>query len=546
MSDAGCHKYKRFFRYQEGGVQTWALDSDWESLSAQECCTAFRLEIADLAAKHLRVVELLHHTQRFCTDLKKFLSPPECAAITLLLALVLESMSTCDVSHELLRSLGALNYRAHEWLRPCSHHARVASRASCELWCWLLGMSRWLLLITWQLHAGRRRQKNASRKLQFLPQPVRNCIQSGWCPRAAVPGAVAAFIGLQVSEPLRPQCMDAVVYIVGGRRKEVYVGYSSHLRASKTARLGAPVPRVNEHFYEVATVDTCVATCAKTRMLKLESPCDLGALVVFAGPDLQARAFEKMLIASLQPALNTVWHGPTMGRSRVANKPCGSSGITSRKRPPKHVRKKEKLADDEGPQPDEMSRLVQAEIRRRHGQLCQSARETVCVSLLSRPFPHVYALCLAAHVQEHGMYGPVDVFGKFAHLLAAWACYRPAVVEWQRLLSRPRGYRQLFKLYDLLKLVPTSGRRNLGLRRLQFALRLAGEAPAKPVSLKVPPELGLPAARLVLRQYARTISCPYRWAWVRRHVRLCPVPGATFAGLALNQSQVARNCDLQG
>ena len=523
-------------------------DSDWESLCAQDCCDAFRFEIADLALRHLKAHQLLHHTQRICTGLKKVFSAPECAAVALLFALVLESLSTCLVSPALLRGLGALNYRAHEWLRPSASQKRVAGRAKCELWTWLLGVSRWLLLTAWQLHAGSRRRKVARRRLQFLPEAVRNSVQTGWWPPVAVPKAFDAFVSLQVSEPLKPQCLDAVVYIVGGRHKEVYVGYSSHMRASKSARLGAPVPRVNEHFYEASCVDRCGAACAKSRLLKLESPCDLGALVVFAGPDLQARAFEKTLIASLQPALNTLWHGPTMGRPSLANKARDSFGAASRRRPHKHARQVGQAGLTEGPRDDEISRLVQVDVRRRAGQIRAKARETVSISLLSRPFPVMYALCLAAHVQEHGTYGPVNVFGQLSHLLVAWICYRPAVMQWQTLLKQPRGYQQLFKLYDLLKLVPTSGRRKLGLRRLQFALRLAGEPPARTISLKVPPELGLSAARLVLRQCAQTVSChcPARWAWMRKHIKLSPVPGATFAGSGNNQSEVSRSCDVRG
>ena len=401
-------------------------DSDWESLCAQDCCDAFRFEIADLALRHLKAHQLLHHTQRICTGLKKVFSAPECAAAALLFALVLESLSTCLVSPALLRGLGALNYRAHEWLRPSVSQRRVAGRAKCELWTWLLGVSRWLLLTAWQLHAGSRRRKVARRRLQFLPEAVRNSVQTGWWPPVAVPKAFDAFVSLQVTEPLKPQCLDAVVYIVGGRHKEVYIGYSSHMRASKSARLGAPVPRVNEHFYEASCVDRCGAACAKSRLLKLESPCDLGALVVFAGPDLQARAFEKTLIASLQPALNTLWHGPTMGRPPLANKARDSFGAASRRRPHKHARQVGQAGLTEGPRDDEISRLVQVDVRRRAGQIRAKARESVSISLLSRPFPVLYALCLAAHVQEHGTYGPVNVFGQLSHLLVAWICYRPA------------------------------------------------------------------------------------------------------------------------
>ena len=219
--------------------------------------------------------------------------------------------------------------------------------------------------------------------------------------------------------------------------------------------------------------------------MKVESPCDLGALVVFAAPDLQARAFEKILIACLQPALNTAWHGPTMGKLRKNNM---SHGAAPRRRPSKHIRQAREAQAHAVQEPHhvEMSRLVQLDVRRRAGQVHQHANESACVSLLSRPFPVIYALCLAAHVQDTNTFGPVDVVGQFSPLLVAWICYRPAVMEWHRLLNQPPGYRRLFRLYDLLQLVPTSGRRKLGLRCIQVALKLAGEPPAKRFTLRVP------------------------------------------------------------
>ena len=261
-----------------------------------------------------------------------------------------------------------------------------------------------------------------------MPQTVRHSVHCGWQPCSAVPEHVACFLRLQVSEPVKAPCSDSVVYMLGGRHNEVYVGYSSHLRASKNARLGAPLPRVNEHFYEAACVSTSAATCAKTRLLKVESPCDLGALVVLAGPDLQARTFEKILIACLQPALNTAWHGPTMGKLRKNNM---SHGAAPRRRPSKHIRQAREAQAHAVQEPHhvEMSRLVQLDVRRRAGQVHQHANESACVSLLSRRFPVIYALCLAAHVRDTNTYGPINVIGQFSPLLVAWICYCPAVVQ---------------------------------------------------------------------------------------------------------------------
>ena len=288
------------------------------------------------------------------------------------------------------------------------------------------------------------------------------------------------------------------------------------------------MPRVNEHFYEAACVSTSTATCAKPRLLKVELACDLGALVVFAGPDLQ-------------PALTTAWHGPTMGELRKNNM---SHCAAPRRRPSKHIRQARGAQAHAVKRPHhlEMSRPVQLDVRRRAGQVHQHANESACVSLLSRPFPVIYALCLAAHVRDTNTCGPVAVVGQFSHLLVARICHRPAMVEWHRLLNQPRGYRRLFRLYDLLQLVPTSGRRKLGLRRLQVALKLAGEPPAKRFTLRVPPEVGLPAARMVLRQCAPIVArhCPHRRAWMRRHIKLCLGPRAT------NQSKLARCCDVHG
>ena len=305
---------------------------------------------------------------------ERVLSRPECGALVLLFAIVLDSISSGCVPLCLLRKLGALNFRAHEWLRPSSKQALAAGRIKVELWSWLLGVSRWLLLTVWQLHAGRRRRAIALRRLQFLPAQVRSFLDLGWKRGCLSPLPVVDFLRLQVSESVRPPCANSVVYIVGGKRKEPYVGYSSHSRASKTLRLGAPVPRVNEHFQE----RVLPATSVKSHGLKLESPCDLGALVVFAGTDLRARAFEKVLIANLQRALNSVWHGPTMGKAARNN--GMSSGTAARRRPPKHVRMAiEASFGTRGPQPEELSRLVDVDVLRRTGHLHQQAREILCV-----------------------------------------------------------------------------------------------------------------------------------------------------------------------
>ena len=161
--------FKCFFPFRNKGCAQWLPDAAWESLNAQETCDAFRFEIADLALQHLKHPELLHHTQNLCTDLRTVFSAQECGAATLLFALVLQSMSTSIVSPFLLRGLGAVNFRVHEWLRPCTRQQRAANRSRVELWCWLLGASRWLLVTAWQLHAGSRRQRVASRRLLAVP-----------------------------------------------------------------------------------------------------------------------------------------------------------------------------------------------------------------------------------------------------------------------------------------------------------------------------------------------------------------------------------------
>ena len=157
-------------------------------------------------------------------------------------------------------------------------------------------------------------------------------------------------------------------------------------------------------------------------------------------------------------------------------------------------------------------------------------------------------MCLAAHVHETGTFGPLDVYCHVSHLLVAWLCYKPAVVDWHVALQKPRGHTRLFRLYDLLKLVPTSGRRRLGLCRLQRGLSIAGEPPARKVCLKVPPELGLNAARAVLH-HCRVLlmhDCPQRWFWMRRHLVLCSGARATFASIATNQSLIIRQSNIHG
>ena len=536
-----------FFTYRKRGTARWTPNYAWESQSVSSVCVLLRLEVADLVSYHLsqavnRDPWTLPQSCKISAGLESVFSAPECCAATLLFALVLDSMSTGCVPLSLLRRLGALNRRAHEWLRPCSNQMRAVGRAKVELWSWLLGVCRWLLLTTWQLRAGCRRRAIALRRLQFLPERVRPFLQCGWIANVGVPHAVLDFLRLQVTEPLKTSGLDSVVYIVGGHRKELYVGYSSHLRTSKSARLGAPIPRVNEHFHEALAP----ATNPKTRGLQLESLCDLGVLVIFAGPDMRARAWEKVLISGLQPALNTAWHGPTVGKATRRNSMPNSAGAAPRHRPPKHMRHHGNVGSP-GPCWHVICRLVENELRRRAGQVCRNMRELMCISLLARPFPVVYDLCLSAHVSETGTCGPLNVFCHIPHLLTAWVCYRPAVVEWRQLIRIPNGHKQLFRLYELLKLVPTSGRRKLGMRRLQFALQLAGEPPARKQFLKVPPELGFAAARAVLRQCKQFVKdgCPQRWAWMRQQLKLCAGPSATFASEAKNQTQVAKNCDLQ-
>ena len=128
-------------------------------------------------------------------------------------------MSTSIVSPFLLRGLGAMNYRAHEWLRPCTRQQRAANRSRVELWCWLLGASLWLLLTVWQLHAGSRRQRVASRRLQFMPQAVQHSVHCGWQPCSAVPEHVACFLRLLVSEPVKLAVIRLFTCLVAGTKK---------------------------------------------------------------------------------------------------------------------------------------------------------------------------------------------------------------------------------------------------------------------------------------------------------------------------------------
>ena len=529
------------------GTARWTPNVLWESQSVPHVCESLRFEAADLVDAHLSQVarresQVMSQSCMLCAGLDKLLSAQDRCAVILLFALVLDRMSTGHVPLSLLRRLGALNRRTHEWLRPRSNQMRAPGRAIVELWSWLIGVCRWVLLTKWQLRAGIRRRSIALRRLQFLPESVRPLFQHGWNACLGVPPMLFNFLRMQVAEPLKASCLDSVVYVVGGRRKELYVGYSSHLRTCKSARLGAPVPRVNEHFRETLGPPTNV----KTKRLQLESLCDLGALVIFSGPDLQARALEKILIASMQPALNSAWHGPTMGKTIRTCSMRHSAGASARRRPPKYARSGANTVSP-GPCWHETCRLMHNELQRRAGQVCRSMRELMCASVLARPFPVVYDLCLSAHLCETGTFGPLSAFGNVPHLLAAWVCYRPAVVEWAQLLKKPYGYKSLFKLHELLKLMPTSGRRRLGMRRLQFALQLAGEPPARKHCLKVPPELGFVAARAVLRECKQYVKhgCPHRWAWMRQHLHLCRSPSTTFAGEAQNQSHIAQQCQLQ-
>ena len=87
---------------------------------------------------------------------ERVLSRPECGALVLLFAIVFGLHIQWMCAALLLRKLGALNFRAHEWLRPSSkqHLRQDASKSNYGLAAWRAVGGFCLLYGSYMLAAG--------------------------------------------------------------------------------------------------------------------------------------------------------------------------------------------------------------------------------------------------------------------------------------------------------------------------------------------------------------------------------------------------------